>query len=198
MARTAGAAIGVLLALGGCTSQVSPREGQGDAQVAHETSPPSAAAASPPAAAVPTQPAAPSVSGLAFSTPNGVTWADGSLAATITVEPPTFSTAPPNQYGQPPKNGVYATFNVTAVAGNKAYSINPYDFYYRTLDGSQYDMTSGNALFLERTLPLVTLNPGEQVKGTTGLDIPAGQPGQLVYGPARRALGYWEVRPPTG
>lgn len=157
---------------------------------------PTATTAAPTVAQPATSTPAPTPTGPKQFTPGEtgtVTWAAGD-AAQITIGNVRRTTKAPSQYAKPPANGVFLTVDVVVKAvGNDVFDINPFDFYARTDDGTQYEYGGGNSLWMLRHgLNGTALNPGEQVKGPLSFDVPAGTV-DIVYAPGRRALGYWRV-----
>lgn len=120
---------------------------------------------------------------------------DGAQVGEITVSAPTTTSTAPDEFSDAPKNGYYLTVTVVAKANadtTQTFSVNPFDFYVRTADGTHIGMDAGNALGAggDDQLHAVELNPGETIKGTLTLDVPSVH-GQLVYSPFDRAVGSW-------
>ncbi|HEY9473127.1 MAG TPA: DUF4352 domain-containing protein [Mycobacteriales bacterium] len=120
---------------------------------------------------------------------------DGSEAGEITASSPTATQRATSEFGDPPARGYYVTIVITAKAAtaiSEPFSVNPFDFYVRTSDGTHIEYGDGNAITAQRDdqLNAVDLNAGEKVNGTLTLDVPAPH-GTLVYAPLDRAVGSW-------
>lgn len=120
---------------------------------------------------------------------------DGSEAGEITASSPTATQRAIGEFGERPASGYYITIVITAKAADavtQPFSVNPFDFYVRTADGTHIEYGDGNAITAQRDdqLNAVDLNAGEKIKGTLTLDVPAPH-GTLVYAPLSRAVGTW-------
>lgn len=120
---------------------------------------------------------------------------DGSEAGEITASSPTATQRAIGEFGERPARGYYITIVITAKAATaitEPFSVNPFDFYVRTTDGTHIEYGDGNAITAQRDdqLDAVDLNAGETVKGTLTLDVPAPH-GTLVYAPFSQAVGSW-------
>lgn len=122
---------------------------------------------------------------------------DGEPVGTITVETAETLAAAPDEYSDPPVNGVFLTVSVVATALDaNLYDVNPWDFYVRDTNGNRWDLGSGNGYYRDDGLDATTLNGGETVRGTISFDVPP-EATQLVYAPMQRAIGVWDLTTST-
>jgi uncharacterized protein DUF4352/uncharacterized protein DUF4190 len=157
--------------------------------------PASSAPVTPPPAssqpATPTTPAAPPsapTTNLAPGMSIHVGSQDGSYNGTVTIDSISKSTAPADQYGSGPQNGVFVIAKVTMTAdAGQQLEVSPLDFY-ALVHGQHYDEGSGNSYdalsSVNSELQSTTLNGGESTTGYIVFDLPANtHGGTIIYSP---------------
>lgn len=93
-----------------------------------------------------------------------------------------------------PANGRFLTINVTIDAVSGSYDYNEWDFAVQEADGTQYDVTDGNATSgdFEPELSSGTLDTGQKIRGNVTFDVPTTSGAEITLSNAGELLGTWK------
>jgi hypothetical protein len=113
---------------------------------------------------------------------------DGTYNGTVIIDSISKSTAPADQYGSGPQNGVFVIAKVTMTAdAGQQLEVSSLDFY-ALVHGQHYDEGNGNSYdalsSVNSELQSTTLNGGESTTGYIVFDLPTNtHGGTIIYSP---------------
>lgn len=142
--------------------------------------------------------------GLQVGEPGSVVYEDPDTATSIdagdvTVTKVEKTSAPSDEYSDPPEHGQFWIITVKVKAtGAESFSINPFDFYIRDKKGNHYAYDDGASYYLDKgDLNAVDVYPGERTQGKVVIDASKNAT-DVVYAPGDEALYYWKLAGAAG